>query len=256
MMKKFFGFFIASVFVFLLFSCAYAPPSYLPLGSETVLPSVSEKETQAPDTQNENKKNVHIMIDAGHGGRDPGAIASYDGVTYREKDINLSISLLLREELLLRGYTVFFTREDDRLLLDGRDNIAEIKARRELALELETDLYISLHCNSFDGEARAYGPIVFYREKANYRARKFADILKNAITEGMKEHPDTRECRMKRDDDYAVLKTDSMPTLLFEMGFLTDRSDAMQLIDTEWQSALVRAIADGIDDMYDNKYID
>lgn len=256
MIKKLFGLFLVSAFAFLLLCCAYVPPSTLPLGSETELPSVSGEDTQAPDTQDEKKKNVRIMIDAGHGERDPGAMATYDGVTYKEKDINLSVALLLRDELSVRGYTVFLTREDDLSMLNGRDNIAEIKARCERALELEADLYISLHCNSFEGDARAYGPIVFYRGKANYQAKEFAEILKSSVTEGMEGYPDTRECRVKRDDDYAVLKTDSMPTLLFEMGFITDRSDAMQLIDEQWQSALARAVADGIDVMYEKKYID
>ena len=265
MIKKLFELFLLSFLLFSLFACAYIPQSPLPAKtetgedtspSETASVSTSSEETKAPDGTDERKKSVHIMIDAGHGEIDPGALATYDGVTYKEKDINLSVALLLREELLLRGYTVFLTREDDLSLLHGRDNIEEIKERRALALEKETDFYISLHCNSFDGASRAYGPIIFYREKVDYRAKKFAEILKDEISEGMKDYPDTRECRMTRDDDYAVLKTESMPTLLLEMGFLTDERDAMQLVDKEWQASLAKAIADGIDSMYEKKYID
>ena len=265
MIKGFFKLFLSVVLTLLLFSCAYSPEIPLSAGSETAastkesetaLPATQAVQTQVPDTAADIKKSVHIMIDAGHGENDPGATVTYDGVTYKEKDINLSVSLFLRDELILRGYTVFLTREDDSSLLHGRDNIAEILKRRELALEKETDFYISLHCNYFAGAGRAYGPIVFYRGKAEYKAKEIAGILKNSIIEGMKEYPDTRECRATRDDDYAVLKTDSMPTLLFEMGFMTDKSDAMQLFDPEWQRALATAIADGIDTLYEEKYID
>ncbi|MBE6696027.1 MAG: N-acetylmuramoyl-L-alanine amidase [Ruminococcaceae bacterium] len=265
MIKKFFALLLTSFFAFSLLACAYIPPSPIPSESEagpetqekeTSAPSETGADTQAPDTADEIKKGVHIMIDAGHGEIDPGAVVKYDGVTYKEKDINLSVALFLRDELALRGYTPSLIRENDESLLHGRDNIEEIKARRTLAVEKETDLYISLHCNSFDGAARAYGPIVFYREKVDYKAKVFAQTLKDSVTEGMKGYPDTRECRMTRDDDYAVLKTESMPTLLLEMGFLTDESDARQLFDAEWQRTLARAIADGIDTLYDKKYID
>lgn len=265
MIKNFLTLLLLAALALSLFACAYTPQSPTPVGTEassdtygaeTSAPSDTGEETQAPDTANERKKRVHIMIDAGHGEIDPGAVVKYDGVTYKEKDINLSVALLLRDELVFRGYTVFLAREDDSSLLHGRDNIEEIKARRTLAVEKETDFYISLHCNSFDGASRAYGPIIFYREKVSYKAKALAEILKDSVTEGMKGYPDTRECRMTRDDDYAVLKTESMPTLLFEMGFLTDESDARQLLDTEWQRSLAIAIADGIDTLYEKKYID
>ena len=264
MIKKLFELFLLSFLLFSLFACAYIPQNPTPAESKTgkdtspsdTAVSTSSEETKAPDGADDRKKSVHIMIDAGHGEIDPGASATYDGVTYKEKDINLSVALLLREELVLRGYTVFLVREDDYSLLHGRDNIEEIKARRTFAAEKETDFYISLHCNSFSGTSRAYGPIVFYREKVDYKAKAFAQILKDSITEGMADYTDTRECRMTRDDDYAVLKTESMPTLLLEMGFLTDESDAMQLVDKEWQASLAKAIADGIDVMYEKKYID
>ena len=254
-----------SLFAISFFSCAYLPESPVTdvieteadtQPPETASPSETDVETQAPDTENEIKKSVNIMIDAGHGEIDPGAVVTYDGITYKEKDINLSVALLLRDELLLRGYTVFLVREDDTSLLHGWDNIEEIKERRAQALEKQTDFYISLHCNSFDGAGRAYGPIIFYREKVDYNAKDFAEILKAAIDGGMKDYPDTRECRVKRDDDYAVLKIESMPTLLFEMGFLTDESDAVQLFDKEWQRALACALANGIDALYEGKYID
>jgi N-acetylmuramoyl-L-alanine amidase len=71
----------------------------------------------------------------------------------------------------------------------------------------------------------------------------------------MKAFPDTRACRVTRDDDYAVLKVDTMPSFIIEMGFMTDDNDLRLLIDEEWQKAMAMALADSVDSLYEKKYI-
>lgn len=196
------------------------------------------------------------MIDAGHGEVDPGALGVCEGATYYEKDINLAASLILRDELLKRGYEVFMIREDDTSLLHGRDNIAEAVARRELGSSLDADIYLSIHCNSYAGQARAYGPIIFYNGKTDYNSEVFANELASAVTERTTSlFPSTRACRTIRDDDYAVLKIKNMPSFIFEMGFLTDEGDMLLLKDAEWQKAMALSIADGVDRLCEKKYI-
>ena len=225
------------------------------------LPSVTEPPvtTLAPSVTEppKNPKNdIVVMLDAGHGDIDPGTLGYYGDATYFEKNINLSVCLFLRDELTARGYTVELIRESDTSLLHGRDNIAEAVARRRLGIEVGADLYLSVHCNSFAGSARAYGPIVFYRGVGDYSPEKMANEIKDTVTDAMKSFPDTRECRAKRDDDYAVLKEDTMPSFIIEMGFMTDESDLRMLIDEEWQKAMARALADSVDSLYEKKYIE
>ncbi|MBQ5800488.1 MAG: N-acetylmuramoyl-L-alanine amidase, partial [Clostridia bacterium] len=172
-----------------------------------------------------------------------------------EKNINLSVCLFLRDELIARGYTVELIREDDTSLLHGRDNIAEAVARRSMGKHVGADLYLSLHCNSFAGSARAYGPIVFYRGVGDYSPTEMANEIKETVTDTMKAFPDTRACRVTRDDDYAVLKVDTMPSFIIEMGFMTDDNDLRLLIDEEWQKAMAMALADSVDSLYEKKYI-
>lgn len=225
----------------------------LPPVTEPSVTTGSPTVTEPPENP---KNDIIIMLDAGHGDIDPGSLGYVDGKTYFEKDINLSVCLMLRDELIKRGYTVEMIREDDSSLLHGRDNIKEAVARREKGSNVGADLYLSVHCNSYAGSARAYGPIVFYRGVGKYSPEKMANEIMAAITSRMKEFPDTRECRVIRDDDYAVLKIDTMPSFIIEMGFMTDDSDMRMLADTEWQSAMAKSLADGVDSLYEKKYIE
>lgn len=256
--------FFAIILCLLLASCSFIPPSSLPhvttpssTGDETTTtPSAPSTTYDGPVVTVPSTKGVSVMIDAGHGEIDPGALGICEGTKYYEKDINLAVSLILRDELLKRGYEVFMIREDDTSLLHGRDNITEAVARRELGVSLEADLYISIHCNSYAGQARAYGPIIFYNGKANYNSEEFASELASAVTERTTAlFPSTRACRTIRDDDYAVLKIKSMPSFIFEMGFLTDEEDILLLKDAEWQRAMAISIADGVDRLCEKKYI-
>ncbi len=222
----------------------------------TLEPSVSAVApvTTAPITA-ATPNGITVMLDAGHGENDPGAVGIFDGVEYWEKGINLAVVLKLKDELVLRGYTVLTVRDDDISLLHGWDTQAEAVARRELGVSQGADIYVSLHCNSFSGSGRAWGPIIFYNGKGSYSPARAVGVLQEHITGGFAEYKNMRACRIVDDGDYIVLKNKNMPSFLIEMGFLTDESDLSMLIDGDWQTAMARAIADGIDELYAKKYI-
>src|SRR5690606_35510187 len=91
-----------------------------------------------------------IIVDAGHGGKDPGAVVK--GV--READINLAVAKLLRTELEKRGYKVLLTRETD--------VYKTLQERPKLASDNKGDLFISLHCNSIAGTASRLAQVTGY----------------------------------------------------------------------------------------------
>ncbi len=247
-------FFVAIGLFLCLISCEYnIILGDLPTVTEPSVTTVAPSVTEPPENP---KNDIVIMLDAGHGDIDPGSLGYVDGKTYFEKDINLSVCLILRDELIKRGYTVELIRDDDSSLLHGRDNIKEAVARRELGQNVGADLYLSIHCNSYAGSARAYGPIIFYRGAGKYSPEEMANEIKEAVTNRMKAFPDTRECRVIQDDDYAVLKVDSMPSFIVEMGFMTDDSDMKMLIDSKWQTAMAKSLADSVDSLYEKKYIE
>ena len=201
------------------------------------------------------QKGVTVMLDAGHGENDPGAVGVLDGVQYWEKHINLSVAQKLKSELVARGYTVLMIRDGDTSLLHGWDTQGEAVARRNLGASSLSDVYVSLHCNSYAGAGRAWGPIVFYNGNGRYSPKKLVAILQSSISGAFAEYENMRQCRIVDDEGYIVLQNRSMPSFLIEMGFLTDESDLKMLLDEEWQNEMVRAVADGIDEMYKKDYI-
>ena len=112
-----------------------APPLTLPPSTDATTPTT-------PPTSN----NITVVLDAGHGENDPGAIIRKSGVEYQEKTINLSVALMLRDELVARGYTVLMIRDDDTSLLHGWDTQGEATARRVYGVDVGADIYVSLHC--------------------------------------------------------------------------------------------------------------
>ena len=126
----------------------------------------------------ENKK--IILIDPGHGGFDGGAKSKAGTI---EKDINLQISLKLKEDLEGQGYLVFLTREADEDLGNGGKTIREkkredLKKRRDMKVETKCDIFISIHQNMFS-EAKCYGAQVWH--SSNEVSKKLADNVQEGI---------------------------------------------------------------------------
>lgn len=206
-----------------------------------------------PDTTNTTVKpnKATIFIDAGHGGNDPGTKGETGGNTYYEKDINLSVSLLLEKELKAHGFNVVMSRTTDKAV--------ELSERAPMAKKANADMFVSIHCNSFTGSGRAYGPIVMYTDRPNikYNKKSFANIFSNGFDNLKKMYPAMRASRVKSDvemhgDDWylAVLANVDIPSVLLEIGFMTDESDLKMMIDPSWQKALASKIADSVEQAY------
>lgn len=218
------------------------------------LPPSADTPTTPTTTRAQN--NITVVLDAGHGENDPGAEAYKNGVKYQEKTVNLSVALMLRDELLARGYTVLMIRDSDVSLLHGWDTQGEATARRIYGVDSGADLYVSLHCNSYVGAGgRAWGPIIFYNGRVSYKSYDMVQILQSALSSAFSGFEAMRECRIREDGEYIVLKSASMPSFLVEMGFMSDSSDLTMLLDDAWQREMAKSLADGIDELYKNDYI-
>ncbi len=230
-----------------------APPVVQPPAA----PPGEEPKEEEPPEENP-RKEILICLDAGHGLKDPGALGVLSGVTYYEKNINLSVALLLRKNLAELGYTVLMIREADTSLLGGNDYNAQYKtgdeavARRRYAKSMGTDLYLSLHCNAYAGQGRAFGPIVFYngRSDTTYRARSIAEVFSGEISGLRAAFPATGDSRIREGNAYIVLKDTTLPSLLIEMGFMTDQSDLTLLNRKDWQEACARRLAAAVEKSY------
>ncbi len=219
--------------------------------------SPEEEPKEEPPEENP-RKEIIVCLDAGHGLKDPGAIGKLSGVTYYEKNFNLSVALLLRKNLAELGYTVLMIREADTSLLGGSNYDAQYKttdealARRKYAKSMGTDLYLSLHCNAYAGEGRAFGPIVFYngRSDTTYRAQSLAEVFSGEMNGLRAAFPATGAPRIREGNSYIVLKDTALPALLIELGFMTDHSDLTLLSRKDWQEACARRLSSAVEKSY------
>jgi len=176
-----------------------------------------------------------IIIDAGHGGWDPGKVASDDIL---EKDINLSIALMLQRYLEQGGSYVLMTRVDDSALGDTKR--IDMAGRRAIANEGHGDLLISIHQNSFP-DARASGPQVFY-----YGDSPESKRLAESVQTQMSEFLGVRRRTPKANENYFMLKRTDIPAIIVECGFLSNRGDTQLLITESHQQRVAWAIYVGV----------
>ena len=207
-----------------------------------------------------------IVIDPGHGGKDPGALGRG---TLHEKGIVLSISHKLREVLTERGYTVRMTRDTNRFI--------PLKKRTEFATQHKADLFLSIHANA-SGSSRAKGIETYYldvtstdkaaekiaaQENANsgYSIQELETLLKGLIRESKSE--DSKRLaghvqqalvqttgavdRGVKHARFVVLIGTKVPAILIETGFVSNPVEGGKLATTAYQYKIATAIAQGVD---------
>lgn len=193
------------------------------------------------------ERNKLILIDAGHGGNDPGKISA-TGIT--EKDINLQIALKLKDKLEEKGYCVIMSRTSDCSLAspsDSNKKRADLENRVKLANDNRVDCMISIHQNSYP-ESYVRGAQVFYG------ASKESEQLAEHIQKFIRTNVDSKNKREKKPGDtYYILKKSSCPGVILECGFLSCPEEANKLQTEEYQTLLVDAIALALDAYFSEK---
>lgn len=179
-------------------------------------------------------ENEIVIIDAGHGGKDPGKIGVNDVL---EKDLNLQIAKKVKENLEKQKVTVIMTREDD-TAEDGK--MADMKKRVALINEEKPAIAVSIHQNSYS-QADIKGAQVFYYEHSEV-GKNAALIMQEELKQIDSEN--TREA--KGNDTYYLLKKTEVPTIIVECGFLSNAQEAEKLTDETYQNELANSICDGI----------
>jgi N-acetylmuramoyl-L-alanine amidase len=175
-----------------------------------------------------------IVVDPGHGGSNPGAVAN--GV--QEADINLAVSLKLRDQLQKAGATVIMTRQADSMVAPaGSTNGQDLAARVEMAEANQADLFIAVHSNDNE-DSQIAGTMTFFPSgKSDELAATVQSAVvsaTNAVDKGTS--PAT----------FYVLSQTSMPSILIEMGFVSNPAEAARLNADDYQSQLALGIFNGI----------
>ena len=182
-----------------------------------------------------------IVIDAGHGGRDPGK----EGVNgTEEKVLNLQITLRLKKLLEAEGIEVILTRKDDNgLYREDASNkkVEDMKARCKIITEAMPVFTISIHQNSYP-EEYVKGVQTFYYGKSP-EGKKLAETIQASMEERLdKENHRTA----KANDNYYLLKNTPTPTVIVECGFLSNYEEAELLATEAYQEETAWAIHMGI----------
>lgn len=216
-----------------------------------------------------------VVIDAGHGGHDPGAISPHGG--QREKDVTLAIARAIQKELIASGRVrVALTRDDDRYLV--------LRERSAIAHSLGADLFMSIHADAA-GAGEATGATIYTlsevasdREAAALAQRENKSDIINGVNLGgensdiasilvdlaqresmnasanfanLLRRESAREMGFRSDyhrmAGFAVLKTPDMPSVLIEVGYLTNANDVSRIYSVAGQQSIATGIRKAVD---------
>lgn len=188
-----------------------------------------------------------IVVDAGHGGSDPGMVTE----ELKEKDLNLTIAKMLKTHLEKQGYYVEMTRtEDTGLYEEGSRNqkAQDMQNRVAFIAEKAPLLTVSIHQNSYP-DPSVKGPQVFYYADS-VEGEKLADCIQNQMNEQL-EAENPRQA--KGNTSYYLLKKSSGVLNIIECGFMTNPQEAASLQKKEYQKKVVEAVGAGITDYLQGK---
>lgn len=237
---------------------------------EDTLGNFIEEKKQAKITSS---RRPVIVLDAGHGGKDPGAMSPRTGV--KEKDIALSYARETKKLLEAKGYNVYMTRDDDTFI--------KLAERRRKAREVKADLFLSIHVNSSENHLVRGSDVFVWGARANSEsARKLAQAENDAdyvdgmpsvgnkdvdviLTDMMRTQTETDSSRLgnamlqrfayygkvlqKNVDrgDFVVLRSLDIPSVLVELGFISNAEDEKLLLNKTHQHNMAVAMADSVE---------
>lgn len=192
----------------------------------------------------ENVSRTVIVIDAGHGGEDSGAVDN--GIL--EKDINLSISLKLRDMLTASGYQVVMTRDTDMSIYDNtasttrEKKVSDLKNRVSIINKSKNNILVSIHQNKFE-QSQYFGTQMFY-SKNNPGSAVLAEELRKSVTGFLQ--PDNKRELKQADDSIYILNQAEVPAVIVECGFLSNYEESQKLADNDYQQKMAFSIYSGI----------
>lgn len=206
---------------------------------------IQGKETGSRDTEGVLKGAV-IVLDAGHGGVDPGKIGVGGSL---EKDINLKIVLKLRYRLEADGAKIVLTREDEDGLYNVTDKnkkLSDMTKRVGIINNAGADMIVSIHQNSFPKASAAGGQVFYYKTSVKGRA------VAVRIQEQLRMLSKGNEREAAANTDYYILKKSDIPAVIVECGFLSNPKEERLLNSEEYREKIVDAIAKGIIRYYED----
>lgn len=212
------------------------------------------------------EKKFTVVLDAGHGGKDSGAVGYNE---YREKDVNLAVTKLVNDKLKDEFNTIM-TRDDDVFI--------ELAERAEIGNRAKTDLFVSIHANAINKPATKGMEVFYYSKKESAYAKSIAayensvdekfgitkdytDFIVNDIFYHINQEKSAKLASVVLENmlsatgavrrgvygaNFAVLRGSKLPSILIELGFMTNKEECLNMVDPAYQEILAEAIAKAI----------
>lgn len=195
---------------------------------------VSKKLSQLVISEEVQAKKQVVVIDAGHGGYDPGKIGVNKAL---EKDINLQISEKIKRYLEESGIEVVMTREKD---IMEETKLTDMQKRVSLINKTKPVIAVSIHQNSYSDSSVTGAQVFYYKgsEVGKEAATLMQEELKKLNSENVRE--------IKENNNFYMLKKTKVPTIIVECGFLSNAQEAEKLVSEEYQEVLAETISGGI----------
>ena len=197
-----------------------------------------------------NTKTYKIVVDAGHGAPDGGAVSS-DGV--EEAGLNLEIAEKLRDALEDEGFLVIMTREDENNIADTdkQKSLREMKSsdltnRVNIANNSGADIMISIHMNKFEGGS-SWGWQTFYSKNSD-EGKRLATLVQTSIQKSIDDRVNKRVALSI--EGIKIVDKTNIPVIIVECGFLSNVEDLKLLQTEEYQNKIAIGIVDGVKEFY------
>lgn len=191
-----------------------------------------------------------IVLDAGHGDIDGGAVGASGTI---EKDINLAVCLKLQAMLEKCGAHVLVTRADDGAIVDKEGkSVRQVKRddlnlRRNMRDNSNAQIFVSIHMNKFPDEKYG-GAQVFYSSKPD-NSKVLGELIQKNLVD-IVDGTNTRKAK-KADNSIYILKESTIPSVIVECGFLSNRNEEKLLKTDEYQQKIAWAVFAGIEEYFD-----
>lgn len=195
-----------------------------------------------------------ILVDAGHGGVDGGAVSPIDKTV--EKELNLAVAARLCDLLKIMGYDVVMTRTEDISIHGAEANtirqkkVSDLKNRLKLLDEGDCELLISVHMNIFS-ESRYSGTQVFYGG-GNERSLPLAEELQKSVKSLVQ--PDNERVVKRSGKSIYILYNAKKPAVMAECGFLSNYEELTRLKSPPYQQKLAAALMSGLNEYQYGRY--
>lgn len=217
---------------------------FLPIGMFVLQTAGNINTNKTVETMATPVSSKTIIIDAGHGGEDGGAVSN-NGIS--EAEINLKIALKLQQLLEQSGSNVVLTRSDNNAIYDVdkktlRDKKnSDIRNRVRIGNDSSADIFVSIHLNKIP-ENQYYGWQTFFKD-GNEDGNRLATCIQNNLNETMQK--ENKRTPLKINNVY-IIKHVEIPTVIVECGFLSNSEEEKQLQQEEYQTKLAWGIYNGI----------